>query len=391
MKTLSRIILPAFLIVILIIGCSANGNSETNTENLAQSNMNSEEATFDVYQVVNNLEHPWAMDWLPDGQMVIAERPGRIQLFNGESLREVSGLPSIRAKNQGGLLDVRVHPNFEKNGWIYFTYSSPGEGGTGTALARARLNENETVLADLEVLYTQEPRYRTGRHFGSRIVFPDPNTVVFSIGDRGRRDPAQDLTDPAGSLIRLNANGSIPDDNPFVGQDGVRPEIYTYGHRNPQGIDLHPKTNRIWLHEHGPNGGDELNVIYRGKNYGWPVDTYGTEYSDDSPIGMLPHENSDSRNPIAYWGPTSIAPSGMTFYTGDKFPNWKGNIFLGALAKQHLRRLVLDGESITHQETLLEGTLGRIRAVNQGPDGYLYLLVDSPSASLYRLEPSTDQ
>jgi len=194
--------------------------------------------------------------------------------------------------------------------------------------------------------------------------------------------------DPAGSNIRLNDDGSIPQDNPFVADDDVLDEIYSYGHRNVQGMDLHPETNRIWQNEHGPNGGDELNVIYPGENYGWPESTYGTEYTDNSPIGQTPDETPQFKPPVTYWVPRSIAPSGMAFYTGDKFENWTGDIFLGALAQMHLRRIVIEGESVVHQEKLLDGTIGRIRDVNVGPDGYLYLLEDAPSAGLYRLEPS---
>lgn len=378
------------VISFILVGC---GNSDrekthasTDKSELIRKNISTEEITIDLRRVVDGLEHPWGMDWLPDGRILITERPGQLKLFKNEELITLSGLPEIRSKNQGGLLDVKLHPNFEENGWIYFSYSSPRNGGLATTLSRARIDG--TSLVDLEELYAQSPAYSTGRHFGSRIEFLPDQTVVFTIGDRGRRTPSQDTMDPAGSNIRLNADGSIPTDNPFVSQDTVLDEIYSYGHRNVQGMDLHPETNRLWQHEHGPNGGDELNVIIPGENYGWPESTYGTEYTDDSPIGKTPDETPQFTPPITYWGPTSIAPSGMTFYTGDKFQDWSGDIFLGALAKRHLRRIVVDGESVVKQEVLLDGKIGRIRDVSVGPDGYIYLLQDAPSAGLYKLKPS---
>ncbi len=344
--------------------------------------VDSEAATFRVVQLLDELEHPWGMAWLPDGRMLVTERPGRLNLVDGETITPLGGLPEIEARGQGGLLDVAVHPDYDENGWIYFTYAAPGEGGNGTTLARARLDG--TALVDLETLYRQTPFVNSGLHFGSRIVFAGDGTVFFGIGDRGQRDPAQDRSNSIGNIFRLNDDGSIPDDNPFVDDDGALPEIYSYGHRNPQGMALHPETGVLWAHEHGPRGGDELNRIAPGNNYGWPAITYGREYSTNAEIGGT--EAPGMEQPVTYWDP-SIAPSGMTFYTGDRFPNWRNQIFLGALAHQHVRRVVLDGDEVVHQEELLRGELGRIRDVQTGPDGYLYLLTDAPTGGLFRLEP----
>lgn len=353
-------------------------------QDVAIDRVESEEEAFRVVQLLDDLEHPWGMAWLPDGRMLITERPGRMNLVDGETTTSLSGLPDITARGQGGLLDVAVHPNYEENGWVYFTYSTSGEDGLGTELSRARLDDDGAALFDLETLYTQTPMVDAGQHFGSRIVFPDDGTVVFTIGERGQRAPAQDNANSIGTTIRLNDDGSVPDDNPFVGEDDMLPEIYTYGHRNQQGMAIHPETGVIWQHEHGPRGGDELNRIEAGSNYGWPEITYGVEYSDQSSIGGT--EASGMEQPVVYWDP-SIAPSGMTFYTGDAFPNWQNHIFLGALAHQHVRRVVLDGNEVVHQEELLREELGRIRDVKTGPDGYLYVLTDAASGGLFRLEP----
>ena len=342
----------------------------------------SEEVTFRVVEVVRGLAHPWSVAWLPDGRMLITERPGRLVLVDGDRTTAIAGLPPIAARGQGGLLDVALPPDYADTGWIYFTYSAPGDGGMGTALARAHLRD--TTLSDVQTLYRQTPLVRGGRHSGSRIVFPGDGTLLFGIGDRGQRDPAQDLSTSIGALIRLDLDGSLPDDNPFVERGDARPEIYSYGHRNPQGMALHPETGVLWEHEHGPRGGDELNRIAAGANYGWPAITYGREYTTNAPIGGT--EAPGMEQPITYWIP-SIAPSGMAFYTGDRFPAWQNHIFIGALAQQHLRRVVLEGNDVVHQEELLREELGRIRDVRTGPDGFLYVLTDADDGALYRLEP----
>ncbi len=342
----------------------------------------SEAATFRVVRVMGDLEHPWGVAWLPDGRMLVTERPGRLNLVDGESVTTVSGIPEIQARGQGGLLDVAPHPDYESTGWIYFTYTAPGEGGNGTVLARGQLDG--TSMTNIETLYEQTPLVDSGRHFGSRIVFANDGTLFFGIGDRGQRDPALDTGNSIGNIFRLTLDGSIPEDNPFVNAPDTLDEIYSYGHRNPQGMALHPQTGQLWEHEHGPHGGDEINLIEAGNNYGWPAITYGDEYSDQSPIGGT--EAPGMEQPVAYWDP-SIAPSGMAFYTGDPFPGWENQMFVGALAHQHIRRVVLDGNEVVQQEELLRDDLGRIRDVRVGPDGYLYALTDEAEGSLYRLEP----
>ena len=378
-----------FLIVALSMLLAACGTEAVDPEPTAVSSdevviprVESEAATFRVVRVMNNLENPWGMTWLPDGRMLITERPGRLNLVEGETVTTVSGLPEIQARGQGGLMDVALHPEYERTGWIYFTYTAPGDDGNGTVLARGKLDG--TAMTSIETLYEQTPFVDSGRHFGSRIVFANDGTLFFGIGDRGQRDPALDSENSRGNIFRLNPDGSIPDDNPFVGQDGYRPEIFAYGVRNPQGMALHPQTGQLWEHEHGPHGGDEINLIEAGNNYGWPAITYGDEYSDQSPIGGT--EAPGMEQPVTYWDP-SIAPSGMAFYTGDQFPGWENQMFVGALAHQHIRRVVLDGNEVVQQEELLRNEIGRIRDVRVGPDGYLYALTDASDGALYRLEP----
>jgi len=344
--------------------------------------INSTQTSFQLERVVGGLEHPWAMDFLPNGDILISERPGRMLRLSGGELMNVVGLPDIYSTGQGGLLDIAVHPDFQDNKFIYFTYSASGVGGTGTVLYRARLEGGR--LRDGEQLY-QLPRFtRTNVHFGSRLVFAPDGTLYMSIGERGERQRAQQLTDAAGSTLRLNPDGSIPGDNPFVNRDNALPEIYSYGHRNAQGMAVHPDTGRIWQHEHGPRGGDEVNIIKAGANYGWPRVSFGEEYRGGS-IGT----GSDAPGieaPLIHWTP-SIAPSGMSFYTGNLFQEWQGDLFVGALAGQHLRRLELEGKRVVDQEVLLQGRIGRIRDVKVGPEGYLWLLTDEQNGSLYRLKP----
>ncbi|WP_445158313.1 PQQ-dependent sugar dehydrogenase [Halomonas sp. E14] len=377
------------------------------TEQEIQAAIETEEGNLRLVQVVGGLEHPWAVAWLPDGRMLITERPGNLYLVDDDEITEVGNLPRIDAEedqqtapeggNQGGLMDVAVHPDHDDNGWIYFTYSSPGdddsvmgddEYGTGTALARARLSDDGSELTDLETIYAQVPRTAPGRHYGSRIVFPGDGSVMFSIGDRGIRYPSQDLTDPGGSIIRLNEDGGAFEGNPFIGVEpgNLRPEIFSYGHRNNQGLALHPDTGALWAIDHGPNqGGEQLYVAEAGSNHGWPQVSFGTEYDTDEFIG-IGREAPGAKPPVHVWDET-LAPSGLAFYTGEEFPGWQGNLFVGALYAERLHRLVLDGESIAHEEILLENEVGRIRDVRQGPDGMLYVLTDESDGGLYRLEP----
>ncbi len=332
------------------------------------------------------LEHPWGMAFLPDGRILVTERSGRLRIVDNGKLdpTPVSGLPRIEAEGQGGLLDIILHPDFKDNGWIYLSYVAPGAEGMGTEVSRARLVNHR--LTDLQVIFRLERKTDKTYHFGSRLLFDRSGYLYITIGDRGDRPRAQALDDQAGSVIRIHDDGMIPEDNPFIAQHGAKPEIFSYGHRNPQGMALHPKTGEVWIHEHGPQGGDELNLIHKGRNYGWPIITYGVNYVIGTSIGEGTHKHG-MEQPNYYWVP-SIAPSGMSFYNADKFPEWKGDLFVGSLKFQLLVRLELDGNKVIREERLLKEKLGRIRDVRTGPDGYIYLLTDESDGKLVRLEPA---
>jgi aldose sugar dehydrogenase len=347
--------------------------------------VDSEQASFAVERVVGGLEHPWAVAFLPDGGILVTEREGRLRLVDAHfqlAPEPLAGVPTAFARGQGGLLDVVLHPDFSENQLVYLSYAYLADGAAGTAVARGRLVDGG--LEDTEVIFESNGLTNAGQHFGSRLVFDDDGYLYITHGDRGDRDLAQDLNNHAGSLIRLHDDGSIPDDNPFVGQSDARPEIYSYGHRNPQGIARHPETGVIWAHEHGPRGGDELNIIQPGLNYGWPAVSQGREYGSGRAVGVS--EAPGIEPAIHIWDP-SIAPSGMAFYEGDAFPEWQGDLLIGALAFQLLARLELDGDAVVHEERLLEGDIGRIRDVRIGPDGLVYLLTDEADGGLYRLSP----
>ena len=344
-----------------------------------------EKATFRLETVAEKLEHHWGMAFLPDGRMLVTERPGRLRIVSADGTKSppVEGVPRVFAHGQGGLLDVALDPAYATNNLIYLSYAEPGTGGGGTAVARGRLERNR--LVDLTVIFRQVPKRNTVKHFGSRLVFARDGTLFITTGERDNRDQAQNLAVHLGKLIRINSDGSIPEDNPFIGKDDAQPEIWSYGHRNMQGAALHPETGEIWTIEHGARGGDELNIPQAGKNYGWPVITYGKDYSG-AKIGEGTTKPG-MEQPIYHWDP-SIAPSGMAFYTGDAFPQWRGSLFVGALGYELLARLELDGAKVTHEERLLEDFGERIRDVRQGPDGLLYLLTDSEDGRLLRLAPS---
>jgi glucose/arabinose dehydrogenase len=346
----------------------------------------SDEHSFRVVKVVEGLEQPWSLAFLPDGRMLVTEKAGRLRIVSQGKLdpKPVEGLPEVTVWGQGGLHDVALHPQFEKNQLVYLAYAARGSDGAGTELARGRLNGNR--LENVQVLFRQTPKGRAGQHFGGRIVFDREGYLYLTLGDRGERDRAQRPDDHAGSVIRLHDDGRVPKDNPFHGKQGWKPEKFTIGNRNMQGAALHPQTGLLWTHEHGPQGGDEVNVIRAGVNYGWPVITYGVNYGIGTKIGEGTRKEGMAQ-PLYYWVP-SIAPSGMAFYTGDKFARWKGDLFVGALRDQMLVRLKLDGEKVVKEERLLKGVLGRIRDVRMGPDGYLYLLNDQSDGTLARLEPA---
>ena len=349
--------------------------------------ISSEEHAFRIVTLVTGLEHPWGLAFLPDGRMLVTERPGRLRIIDkGGKLepRPVAGLPPVAALGQGGLLDVALHPRHADNNLVYFSFAARGRGGIGTEVARGRLAGER--LEDVEVIFRMQPKSGGGRHFGSRLLFDREGYLFVTLGDRGDQERAQRPDDHAGSVIRLHDDGRVPASNPFAGRAGWKPEKFTLGNRNVQGAALHPQTGMLWTHEHGPQGGDELNVIRGGTNYGWPVITYGVEYGIGTKIGEGAHKTGMAQ-PVHYWVP-SIAPSGMAFYTGDRFPRWRGDVFIGALRDEMLVRLRLDGEKVVKEERLLRGVLGRVRDVRSGPDGFIYLLTDSSSGALVRLEPS---
>ena len=314
----------------------------------------------------------------------MTERAGRLRIVRDGTLdpNPVPGVPAVAADGQGGLLDVALHPDFANNRWVYLSYAGPGPRGAGTEVARARLVEGR--LRDLETILAVRPKSRGGRHFGSRLVFAGDGTLYVTAGERGSPHRAQDLADGAGSVLRVTDAGAVPSDNPFVGRADAVPEIYSFGHRNPQGLTLHPDSGQLWAVEHGPKGGDELNLIAAGGNYGWPVITYGRSYAGFK-IGEGTAKPGMAQ-PQRYWVP-SISPSGMAFYTGEAFPAWRGNLFSGALSGRVLVRLELAGDEVVHEERLLKDLRVRIRDVRQGPDGLLYLLTDESDGALLRLEP----
>lgn len=349
--------------------------------------IDSETMSFHVQTVVDGLSTPWGIAFLPGGITLITERDGSLRIVRNGRLNPVSvnGTPEVFSQSQGGLLDIAAHPDYENNGWIYITYSIDAADGSHTALMRARLDRENHQLTDQEYLFDGEPKTTAGQHFGSRIVFLD-GYVYVSSGDRGVMDEAQNLASHNGTIIRLHDDGRIPEDNPFVDEPGAQPEIWSYGHRNVQGMALRPGSQQIWAHEHGPRGGDEVNITGRGLNFGWPEITYGVNY-DGTPI-TDETEREGMEQPVIYWDP-SIAPSGMAFVDGNTYPDWTGNSMVGALAGQELRRLVLDGDEVTHQETLLQGR-GRIRDVEMGPDGYLYI-ANETNGSIQRLIPADSE
>jgi glucose/arabinose dehydrogenase len=343
-------------------------------------------AGLTVETVARGLDHPWALAFLPDGRMLVTERPGSMRIAgpDGQLSPPLAGVPKVMARGQGGLLDVALDRGHGQNHTIYFCFAEPANGGSRTALARARLvDEGAPRLDDVRVIFRQEGPLSSGNHFGCRIVQTPDNNLFLTMGDHFRyRDEAQNLGNHLGKIVRLRPDGSVPSDNPFVGKTGAKPEIWSYGHRNAQGAALNPRTGKLWETEHGPRGGDEVNIVEPGRNYGWPVIGYGIDYSG-ARIHDSTHKNG-MEQPIRYWVP-SIAPSGMAFYTGATYPAWNGSLFVGALAGQMLVRLELDGDRVTKEERLLQDLHERIRDVRQGPDGALYLVTDSSNGRILRV------
>jgi glucose/arabinose dehydrogenase len=346
-------------------------------------------ARFAVTTVASGLENPWALAFLPDGRMLVTERPGRLRLVarDGRLSPPVIGVPPVAATGQGGLLDIALDPKFAETRLVYISFAEPrSDGGNGTSVARGRLVEggSEVRLEGLTIIFRQQPASRGGLHFGSRLAFGRDGTLFVTLGERYQKEFAQDLGRHWGKVVRIRADGSVPADNPFLGRAGALPEIWSYGHRNAQSAAIHPESGKLWTVEHGARGGDEVNIPARGRNYGWPLITYGRDYSGAKIGGGT--SGAGLEQPVYYWDP-SIAPSGMAFYSADLMPEWKGSLFVGALAGQHLTRLVLAGERVVGEEKLLVDLSERIRDVRQGPDGALYVLTDSTSGRVLRLAP----
>ena len=351
----------------------------------AQDVVKSAKASYRLATLSRDLEQPWGMAFLPDGRMLITERPGRLRVFfNGRLERaSVPGVPAVHARGQAGLLDVCLHPDFARNRVLYLSYGALGRGGSVATVARGELADRG--LKNVTPIFEALPHTQGNLNLGSRLLFDKAGFLYVTCGDRFQMAEAQNLSNLWGKIVRLKDDGAVPSDNPFVGRPGVRPEIFTSGNRNPQGITLHPETGRIWEVEHGPKGGDELNILKAGANYGWPLATYGINY-DGSKITdnrSLPGMEDSLR----HWVP-SISPCGLTFYTGDRFPGWKGSLFTGALSNYALFRIEVDGERYRSEERLLVDRLPYIRDVRQGPDGFLYLVTHSDDGGLFRLEPA---
>ena len=375
--------LGSFLAAAALVCASTAGATTPGAYTVLQTERHAVRVTI----LTDGLEHPWSLAFLPDGRMLVTERAGRLRYVEADGTLDrtpIRGLPSAVAEaGQGGLHDVVLHPEFAENRLVYIAYAGRNGRRYGTELARGRLDGHR--LEDVEVLFRALPKSHGGRHFGGRVVLDGRGHVFLTLGDRGERPRAQDLGDHAGSIIRLAEDGDVPADNPFVSTRGARPEIFSLGNRNVQGAVLNPWTGELWAHEHGPQGGDEVNVIRSGANYGWPVITYGKNYGIGTTIGEGTHRDNVAP-PVHQWTP-SIAPSGMAFYDGDRFPDWRGSLLVGALKFRLLVRLELDGERVVREERMLEDVLGRIRDVRVGPDGLVYILNDHPNGVIARLEP----
>lgn len=370
--------LPAVTLLALLSATTASADAET---------ISTEYQSIELHSIADGLEHPWSIAFLPDSRILVTERSGRLNILEMDGSRtEVAGTPEVAARGQGGLLEVSLHPDFENNGLVYLTYSKGRGDESATALARGRLDGDR--LHDVEDIFVQNRYSQPGRHYGSRLAWLPDGTLLMSIGDRGAEPPrAQDTNDHAGTLLRLNDDGTVPDDNPFVGQDGYLPEIYSYGHRNIQGLIVHPETGQVWATEHGPRGGDEMNLIQAGRNYGWPVASRGQDYRTGEQFGDSVRDHPDMVSPVIDWTP-NLAASGLAVVTGDHFPAWNGNLLAGGLRAEQIRRVVFrDGEPV-HEEELLRGRIGRIRDIRVGPDGNLYVATDSSDGAIYRISPA---
>ena len=361
---MNRLFIP--FVILALVSCRA----QTKPNDIS---LQPDSKDYTVEIVAPQIKVPWGMTWLPDGSMLVTERGGSIFRIRNKEVTEIRNVPKVVARGQGGLLDIAVHPKYKDNGWIYFSFSSP-EGDSNashTELMRARINED--ALTDMESIYKASPSTTKGHHFGSRIVFDNKGFVYLTIGDRGNHDELpQDVTKDGGKVYRLHDDGRIPTDNPFYNLPNTKSAVYSYGHRNPQGMTMHPKTGEIWTHEHGPKGGDEINIIKKGANYGWPTITYGINYNGTTITNETHRDGMEQ--PLYYWTP-SIAPSGMTFVSGNTYPHWEGTLLVGSLVFEYLERLHLDNNQVVKRVKMLEG-IGRVRNVQQGPDGFIYVGVE---------------
>nr|WP_299383707.1 PQQ-dependent sugar dehydrogenase [Allomuricauda sp.] len=366
-------ILPYFFVVMLSTSCAQNSDKGINLPTSID---------FTAHLVIPDLLNPWGMVFLPNGGILVSEKSGKLLYYKDGKSTQIANIPDIYVRGQGGFLDIELHPNYSENGWIYFSFSSSEGGGKGgnTAILRAKLSGDR--LVENQLLYKASPNTTKGQHFGSRLEFDNEGLLYFSVGDRGNRDAnPQNVKRDGGKIYRIHDDGSIPADNPFVDKTGAKTAIYSYGHRNPQGLTFHPTTGKLWEHEHGPRGGDEINLIEKGKNYGWPVITYGINYSGTKITDETARPGMEQ--PVYQWTP-SIGPSGMTFVSSDKYPKWQGNLLVGSLAFQYLERLVLENDKVTYREKLMDG-LGRVRNVRQAPDGFIYVAIEGKG--IYKLEP----
>ena len=379
-----------FAVPLLALGACAqptgSAPSASGASSAVMETVDTEAGPVGVVEVQGGLDHPWGIAFLPDGRALVTERPGRLRLVDGSGEAPVvEGTPEVFANGQGGLLDVALAPDFDETGFVYLTYAKPGPNDMGaTAVGRGRFEDG--AIVGFEELWAQVPFQAGGRHFGSRIAFTPDGFLLVSSGDRGQKEPAQELRNTIGVIVRLTMDGAVPDDNPFVGDPDARPEIWAYGIRNGQSLGIHPETGAVWEAEFGPKGGDELNLITPGTNYGWPVVSWGMNY-DNTPIPDPP-TRPEFTDAVRQWTPV-ISPSGMLFYTADAFPEWTGSLMLGSLGRQGIVRLTLDGDTVSGEETIELGE--RIRDVEQGPDGFVYVLTDNADGAVWRLEPQAGQ
>lgn len=377
----SKALIPCTVSALLAIAVTAAAQVASAQETVSVA---SEERELTVTRVLDGLANPWSIAFINESEWLVTEREGRLRQVKAGKLlgTPVAGLPEIAASGQGGLLDVVLHPDYAENNRLYLSYAAGSGRGIGTEVLSATLKDN--TLNDVQVIFRALPKQRGGRHFGSRLAFDADNKLYISLGDRGERGSAQERLQHAGSIIRLNDDGSIPPDNPFINDADTHPEIYSLGHRNVQGMVFDKTTNTLWSHEHGPQGGDELNRVIAGQNYGWPVITYGGNYGTGSPIGEGT-EKPGMQQPVTYWDP-SIAPSGLAIVNSERYPEWQGNLLVGALKYQLIARLVIDDGKVVHEERMLRSLFGRIRDVRIGPDGFIYFLTDSRDGAVYRIE-----